>query len=237
MAIDPAVPALGPGQWCKIKPVPFTAYLIDACRVRDTPDTHVVGPPDTVYGCVPFSHTTPGKLGRALRFGGAHGGYTGNDIHEWRMEDNTWRQSWKPDVFPEMNACDLPILGRRIPDEATQVRMERQPSPHLIWVEHSYQTIAWHPVRQKWWLWTVYWGLLEYDPEKKELTPLISWFNGKVSTDYLQCNFGKQGLLGWDANILGGVMLFWVQMSVNAVDNVHAAGIAYYDEKTATLKW
>jgi hypothetical protein len=92
-------PGLADNRWLPIVPVASSRYICGGnMQVLVTCDSIVAS---TTPSSREYSGITYGA-NKLFYFGGGHEGYPGNDIEVYDIATNTWTQSWKPEVCPNI---------------------------------------------------------------------------------------------------------------------------------------
>ncbi len=125
---------LADNEWRLLTPKPSQRFVPKDMTATDVLSDQNM-PVSREYGGI---HYGDGKI---LYFGGGHGGYPGNDVEVYDISNNTWKQSYKPEVCnPADTTCNGVYGGWGVKT------LTRQGRPYT---EHTLAKIAWDPVNRR----------------------------------------------------------------------------------------
>ncbi len=144
MEVEGASPidSLSDNSWAYLNPQLSKRYQ---AFFKDPARTDAQTPADMIETREPafreYSYPVYGD-GKIIYFGGAHGGYAGNDVEVYDIANNIWSQSYKPNVpFP-----DDPVYGSGGSERSWVDPATGEVRPYTI---HGYGRQTYHPRIQK----------------------------------------------------------------------------------------
>jgi hypothetical protein len=186
-------------SWAYLNPTPSQRYI----PVPMQPDAEQ----ELITSAEPSFREYTGIVygdGKIFYFGGAHGGYPGNDVEIYDIENNLWTQSYKPEVPP----ADDPVYG-----SGGSPNVSPTGKPYTI---HGYARTSYNPQLKRY-VCTANNSVATYDPASNSWSFIAGQFapNGEPplpdwgSADQIsQWDGGLRGLLFTGMYSWRGVWLF-----------------------------